>query len=540
MKRTFTLNLRAVFILSAMFCFIAASAEPTKGSDFFGKWKFTCNMELTEAGQEYADLFKSECDVEFSTSQFFDMTIGGYAGSTASQSATVDFENHTITVKSPNPNGSYWTGVYMSDADGIYPFYPNTFQMTYSYDPETMEITVPDFTAVTVNHAEQTATVLAKFTKGKLVPVELETVEIVDMTGEYHFNGARGASGTGDLSDEFDMTLTATSADFTTYTSTWTFEGYEPVTFENVTFDGTEMVFPFDSLCLSSEPDSIIFTEYGSTARTGEYTFNKSGDNLTLTSGLYLRKLTLVEPEEGEESEEEPVAEWRWLIFKGFSYGTAVKVQETADFAGTYKAKATVERFMDGEEEYPAEFEIKITYNESSGRYYIVNILGYDTYAINYGGIAGDADGNTLNFTVDKYLRTVELGATYDKIYDKAGGKTDPLKFTLNEDGTVDMDDFFIYRIDFNNPSADAPAAYYSNLSVRKQDGDGVKEVKVAAVDVYAQDGAICVAGGAEIPLEVYGAAGQLVFRGVASRVAVPAKGVYIVKSGAASAKVAL
>lgn len=539
MKKTFTLNLRAAFILSAMFCFIAASAEPTKGSDFFGKWKFTCNMELTEAGQEYADLFKSECDVEISTSTYFDFTIGGYAGSTASQSATVDCENHTITVKSPNSNGSYWTGVYMSDADGIYPFYPNTFQLTYSYDPETMEVTVPDFTAVTVDHGEQSATVLAKFTGGKLVPVELEKIEIVDMTGEYHFNGAAGATGTGDLPDEFDMTLTATSADFTTYTSTWTFEGYEPVTFEKVTFDGNEMVFPFDSLCLSSEPDSIIFTKYGGSARTGEYKFKKSGDNLTLASGLYLRKRTLVEPEEGEEGGEEPVAEWIWLIFKGFAYGTAVKEQEVADFAGTYKATATVERFIGGEDEYPAEFDIEITYNESTGRFYIVNILGYDTYAINYGGIAGDADGNTLNFVVDKYLRTIELGATYDKIYDKAGGKTGPLKFTLNEDGTVDMDDFFVYRIGFQ-PATEEPAAYYSNLSVKKQEGDGVKEVKASALDVYVQDGAICVAGGAEMPLEVYGAAGQLVFRGVASRVAVPAKGVYIVKSGAASAKVAL
>ncbi len=80
---------------------------------------------------------------------------------------------------------------------------------------------------------------------------------------------------------------------------------------------------------------------------------------------------------------------------------------------------------------------------------------------------------------------------------------------------------------------------YFANI--KEMDFSGVASVGNEAVSVVAEGGCIVVSGvdGNE-PMEVYTAAGQLVYRGVATTVNVPSRGIYIVRIAGSTYKPAL
>lgn len=550
MKRTFTFNLRAAFLMLTMLCMLPAMAAVSSPTDFFGKWKFTGKVEVTDAGKADADKFVSESDVtiQASSNGIYKMEIIGVAGTTGRMDVNnIAFDKGQISILNPNSYVSFGLSqVHFSNTEGNNPYDRNvSFNMDFTYNAEATEITIPDFTVVRVDkYEEPDAVILAKYTECKLVLVEREEIAVEDISGDYNFESV--SYPLEGFTTKFAMNLKATDDKFKAYAVTITFEGYAPLNLQG-SFDGNTLTIPFNEVYLNEEK-TLMITTFSPAAKEGVMSFNKNGYNLILKDAWQIRKQVEKEPEE-------PGGETKlvWEPVQNFLYGTAVKVIDLPDFAGTYKATCTImdtnpDDGIDAATQYPSTFDVVITDN-GDGKFYITEFMGQNVSGANYGGIAGTpTDGsNVLNFASGKLLAMIMEESdleNYVYVYDKVMNQTlDPegtIEFTYNEeDGTATLGDFMIVRGVYGS-NENKNVAYCYGVTLTKVQGDGVDAARVEKPAVYAADGAICVAGGAELPLTVYNMAGQVVFHGVASRVAVPAKGVYIVKSGAASVKVAL
>jgi hypothetical protein len=99
------------------------------------------------------------------------------------------------------------------------------------------------------------------------------------------------------------------------------------------------------------------------------------------------------------------------------------------------------------------------------GNYMLVTeFLGNDIAAINYGG---------LEFTVAEDGKSAEMatggfvGGSYPScmvIYDM-NAQENPIVFTLNDDGSVTVDNFFVKTLDYNTYE-ETPAAYFQNVTI--------------------------------------------------------------------------
>ena len=160
---------------------------------------------------------------------------------------------------------------------------------------------------------------------------------------------------------------------------------------------------------------------------------------------------------------------------------------------GQHVVKAGKVDSYDGNE-WPAEFTM--TVSDVNGSILVTEFLGNDVSAINYGGIL---------FTIAEDGKSAEMKAgsfvgggypEYLKLYDM-NAQTSPIVFTLNEDGSVNVSNFFIKHLKYDenyNPS-ESGAAYYQNVTIPAAGGDveeaepfdwyGTWEVTAANVDVY-------------------------------------------------------
>ena len=181
-------------------------------------------------------------------------------------------------------------------------------------------------------------------------------------------------------------------------------------------------------------------------------------------------------------------------------YSNLVVTKEAAEeeapafsWMGQHTVKAGKVDSYDGGE-WPAEFTM--TVSDVNGSILVTEFLGNDVSAINYGGIL---------FTIAEDGKSAEMksgsfvgGAMpeYLKLYDM-NASTSPIVFTLNEDGSVNVSNFFIKHLKYDenyNPSESA-AVYYQNVTIPAVGGDveeaepfdwyGTWEVTAANVDVY-------------------------------------------------------
>ena len=112
--------------------------------------------------------------------------------------------------------------------------------------------------------------------------------------------------------------------------------------------------------------------------------------------------------------------------------------------------------------EYPAEFTMTVV---DYGDYMLVTeFLGNDIAAMNYGGISFTvaADGKSAEMTTGS-----NVGGGYPeylKIYDM-NGQENPIVFTLNNDGSVTVDNFFVKTFDYNTNKS-TPAAYFQDVII--------------------------------------------------------------------------
>ena len=124
---------------------------------------------------------------------------------------------------------------------------------------------------------------------------------------------------------------------------------------------------------------------------------------------------------------------------------------------------------------YPTSFYVTVEFYEATeyteAMYCVTNFMGNDVYGINYGGIklavAEDGKSATLaNGNVQSLG-----GGSFLKIFD-AEGKANPLTITLNEDGTLSMDDFTVVSGAWGDNDNNTLVADYKNVVLTKNDGE--------------------------------------------------------------------
>lgn len=525
-------------------------AQITDPSELYGTYEFTADVEITADGQPYADRFASKCEVTIEQHNIYDINIVGLAGATDAQ--TANLKNGNIELMSPWGGSYYLWGepIVYANENGESLFGPNPWNIIYTVDPVTKEITVTDFTAITVNNSWSTDKVLAKFTNCKLTFKEAAVITAEDVSGEYHFKGTGTKDGS-TFPTEFDVTLTAKDETNRTYSVVFNFgEDYNTLDM-NASFDGTKLTIPFKDVYIDADHTLAFCDFYKPGLLEGSIIFSlgESGTAFSLTSGICISRAV-------KEGDEVKYAYEQWYMD-----GVMAKPVADADnFGGTYHVK-TNNFFnlitMGGGTDpyaykYPEEFDIIVEKDEMTGGYYLTEFMGPEMYANNYGATDCTVEGNTLKIPAGLLLDRVHMSEDYltmvfHVLYNGVGENSGTIDLTVNEDGTCTMGDFFIYRdtrtydANWNSTSEYSRAAFYGDLTVTRVDATGIADVKTAAAAprISVAGGVIYVTG-EPAPVKVYNTAGTLVFSGVTSAVTGLHKGMYIVKAGDASVKVVL
>ncbi len=476
--RNFTLYGVLAHLFLALFVVAPASAQVEDATDLYGTYEFTATLEVTEEGQQYKDLFSDKCEVKITSHSVFSFTISGIGGSKADIQGANFVNGNVINVMQPNgPNYYLWGApVIFGGGNGESPYGGAEFKLQYLVDTETKNITMPDFTAITVDETWTNSTVLARFSNCKLTFKEAEVIEVPDMSGEYKYSGTAGMAES-PVPVDFKMTLTATDDAHKLYDAAFDLgEGYVPFTL-SATFNGDEMVMSFKDVYLNEAKTLALADGYNPASLEGSLRFKM----LTETS-LRLSNYLIISALDAETN--------TWALEQYTTYGTvALPTADADNFAGTYHVKAgEMYTMFEGEDpyavKYPAEFDFVIEKNESNGMFYVRQFLHGDIYNNTQGRKACTVEGNTLTIPVgdDVYDSMVYMSddysvMVYDVLYGPMGDASQAITLTLNEDGTCTMSDFFIARKDLMSAESGSAVVYYGTLTVEK---DMPKEIEFA------------------------------------------------------------
>lgn len=477
--KNFTSKMSAMIV--AVLAFFAASsvqAQVVNPQDLFGTYEFTCTMEITADGNEYADLFSDKCEVVISSGSPYDLMICGLAGSTVKEGQTANYSNGNISVMNPNGSSYYYWGnpVVLGSADGASPFDGTGWSLNYTVDVNTKEILLNDFTAITVDGAWNTDKVLAKFTNCKLTFKAGEEVEIYDLSGDYRFEAKTGGynvNADSNFPTGFDMTLTALDETFQSYTAVINYgEGYVPVSLP-ATYDGFVLSIEAKDAYLTEDHFYAFSNYYNPSSLDAVIEFQYVSEKaLSLNNSVCISKATEVE------------GETVYVYEQYYFYGTAKKegVADDVNFAGTYHVKATNTWFFVEDYEYPTEFDFVI--EEKEGSYYVTTFMNGNLYNNTWGASLCTVDGNTLKLPVGQSMKVARVYANddytemaYDVLFDGFGEDAGTVDLTVNEDGTWSMTDFSFYRLNIvydENWSAtttlsEKMSAFYGGLEVEKE-----------------------------------------------------------------------
>lgn len=479
--------------------------------DLLGTWKFTAEMTLTDAGKkDYADKFKSECEVVIATGKPHPVIISGFAGADYDLPvSTVSSTDNQLVIKNPGgANYGIWSGyVALANANGDFPFSIwdsatqtsiEGWETAFTYNTDTKEIEIPDFTVVKADFSTSTATLLATFKNAKMTLLQAENVEVPDLSGDWTFTAGSGTYDTdkeSSIPTEFAVVLEKNGDDNKAYSATWSIDGFDNFTIP-ATFDGITLAMEFDSTVVyESESDTIRLNYLYGNVKKGVIQFAYQNDALlTLSNGFSFVSDTVVYKENSDTHEMEPVntvetKQW-------YSAGALKKATEGGDatgfsWEGEYLFTAETVSISDEANDYPATFDMTISYFDGSvydmdSYYYISKFLGTDI-SQNFIKLNIAEDGNSAEMIAGgkcRYLGTSDTGAyLYNVLYDM-NATTSPVAMTVQEDGTISIANFFLKLLTRSYPNADAgdwntveeaetAAAFYQNVTISKK----VKEV---------------------------------------------------------------
>ena len=442
-------------------------------SDLFGKWKFTATVTTTEAGAAHADKFKSECEVTIgkAESEYFMADIANFAGADYSMSVSgFNTSTYTIEINGPNSaNYGIWEGyIAVANAAGEWPFSrwdvegSVQYGMNMTVDPETKEITVPDFTIVSLDWQTYTPTVLATVTNAKMTVIELEnkdTSNYPDLTGLWTWEGGLRTDTVSlqGFTVEFEQAGEGKDA----WKATFAFGEYEPFTLD-ATFDGSLVTVPHDTIYFDKENGIRIGTRSSSTACAGSFTFSyNSKTSMSLYDYIYVRK----DVYSGDTLKGGKI----YQVFDGY---ITRENPDAYDWSGTYKvAVADYEDLNETDSiAFPAEFDMVVE-KKPGNLYEVTEFLGYkDLYfsftpadddksaSINLGGYSG---------AMLEYIGEADGDYAYHVVTD-ANAEPTSLVLTMNEDGTFSFADFSVSYKLYYAGTYDPIAAFYGAKATKE------------------------------------------------------------------------
>lgn len=494
MKKNYFYALFATLMLCMA---MPATAQITSISGFYGKWQFTADVDVKD--QEYADLFSNSCEVVITKGDDgYPAKMIGFAGSSETLSIN-KFDADAQTLLFLNPNSpQLWAPLHMADANGKYPYgtKAESWQDMYSsinftYDAATGVLTYPDFTAVTVDHANEAAEVKVKVSNIKMTLIEAEEIVIPEIAGEWNYTPyyARNDS---NFVKNFKMTLVAKDDTNTQWDATFSFEGYDEFTLP-ATFDGTTLDIPFDNLYLDAE-QKIRFG-IGATKSTPENVFVKSGkfSFAYSTKTLMYQNDYIYIRQEGVDTAGVEVAP----IIQQLRGGWIEREDPNAyDWTGSYQVNIKDLEDLNANDgvEFPSSFEMAI--EKSMGSFYVTKFLGYENTSIE---LTPNEDGKSATLNLGGYggamlqfLGEVTVDESTDYAYHvitDINGEATTLNVLLNEDGSLSFADFTVSYKLYYADSYEA-LAIMSGVSAAKAEAakfEWVGEYTLTAeqVDVY-------------------------------------------------------
>ena len=222
----------------------------------------------------------------------------------------------------------------------------------------------------------------------------------------------------------------------------------------------------------------------------------------------------------------------------------AAAEEEKIEWPGTYTLKSGNFQVFDGGNDFAAESEMVVEYNEEWGGIYLVTkFLGYDVVNINYGGIdfepsATDPLASSIllqsAYGGSMYIKKLDDNSVFYKLVDEQGGAT-ALELKSNGDGTFSLSPFFVVKGEYGKETT--YVAGFSQNVVTKGTSTDITAVETND-NIQVVNGEVVLSEAQ--PVVVYDFAGRVVFEGTTSHINGLANGMYVVKTPSAVMKVVI
>ena len=497
------------FMLVCLMLFMAVQATAQVNSivDLFGKYKFTADVEFTAEGEAYKSQLPSECNAEILEDATYIAKIVGFAGSQTQQNINaISIEQSMLKVLNLNNPALWSNGLILANENGDNPYgvwddaagewaLESYGPVYYTFDPATKEISIPDFTVVTMSdYSAAKGTIIAKYTNVKMTLVESVTVEIADISGDWNFKAGSSTYSTMEgsvIPTEFAVALAKTDDSNRAYNATFAIEGFDAITLP-ATFDGNSLSIAYDSAYIDATNGIRFGNMNGSKVKQGTIEFkSQSEEAFSLYSGFSFVVDSIGLNKAGD-------ADSTYVKLQQWYMDGSLKLPSNApvfDWAGVYNVKAADLYVADSAGiEWPMEFQFKVTYYETSNVYCVTEVFGLDINSINYGGLlftpAEDGKsaeintGNLVSLGGGNFMKILDMNLT-----------TSPIVMTVNEDGTMSVMGLSVATGAYGS-NENTLNAFYSSLVVTKEAAEGEEEapafswvgqhtVKAGKVDVY-------------------------------------------------------
>jgi hypothetical protein len=386
------------------------------------------------------------------------------------------------------------------------------YTMEYHYNPETKEITIPDFSICQFSWPapdyNMVGEVLAEVSNVKMVLLEAEELVIPEIEGEwsykpYNLDYVRNDS---TFVYEFKMNLVAKDDTKKLYDATFNFEGFEEFTLE-ATFNGIDLIIPFDNQYLDAEKKIRLgvkaTTQEMTHIKNGQLSFAYSSSTLMWQSDyIVIRQDSVItENIDGAVVERDTA-----MTLQQITYGWIEREDPNAfDWAGTYVVNVKDVDDLDTEDgvEFSNSFNMEIV-SSAGGGYTVTKFAGYEGEYYPSIELIPNSDGKSATMDLKGYYGfvilqsfgevSVEGGSDYAyHALTDGNGESTTLNVTLNEDGTLTIEDFsisyYLWNANSYNPLVlmTGVSAQKASLDDEKFEWAGDYTLSAEKVDVYYQ-----------------------------------------------------
>lgn len=468
-----------MLVCLVLFMAINATAQVSSVADLFGEYKFTADVEFASENYKtsYGSTLLGESDVTIEADAQYAGRIVGFAGSQQKLNIRA-INGNTIEMTNFN-NPQLWNGLFMANGNADHPnglfenggwvSYPYNTEH-YEYNPETKVITVPTFTVVTVS--ENTVTVIATYKNAKLTYIGGDDDDDTDApafewAGTHTLTAANVTAYDGkEYPKTFDVTIVKGAEGY----FVTNIMGYDVTLLNNggiaftVAADGKSAQMTTGSYLYGAYPDYIVIQDMNASSAPINLVLQENGS--VKVDNIFLQGLNY------DTNKTTPLAFYEGVAIA--AAGGSEPEVSAFSWVGQHTVKVgSIESYND--KSYPTEFTMTVI--EDAGQYLVTEFFSTDVTALNYGGIAFAVaeDGKSAELSSASFV-----GGAYPDflvIYDMNASES-PIRFVLNDDGSVTIDNFCVKNYNFDSYE-ESLAALFKDVTIPAVGGStGIENVE--------------------------------------------------------------